>query len=171
MIYDKGFVQYIHAGQNRSYLEVAEDIGRQVGGRVVHYVPNGPNDDCFDARGNRQAPPPTAPNTDRGKLLWEVQANHTRTHVTAHRWTIEANFGREFGVKMTGIREEIPQQLLDSYGKPPTPHVPKIFAVNAVHHELNHQFAKPAEEKFLLPPGISYADIGRQMVARMELIN
>ena len=81
MIYDKGFVQYIHAGQNHAYLKVAEVIGRQVGARVVYYVPN---DDWFYARGNRRAPPTTPPNTDRGKLLREVQANHIRAQCTCN---------------------------------------------------------------------------------------
>ena len=72
---------------------------------------------------------------------------------------------------MTGSRGEIPQQLLEPCNTPPTPQVPKIYKINAVHHQIVADFATPAAEVYELPPNVSHADIGRQMLDRLELKN
>ena len=72
---------------------------------------------------------------------------------------------------MTGGRDEIPQQLMEPYGKQPTPQVSKIFIVNAAHHQFVYDFATPVSETYRLPPNVSPDDIGRQMVIRLELHN
>ena len=168
-LFDKGFKQYF--GNQVSFLDTLTAIEVGTGGRVKHFVPSDTNDDWYDRVGQSHPPPVTPPNLDRGALLWDVQANSTRAFCTAHRWTAEANFGRDFGCKMTGSRGEIPQQLLDPYGKQPTPQVPKIYVVNAVHHQLMADFATPVTEQYELPPTVSHADIGRQMLERLELPN
>ena len=168
-LFDKGFKQYF--GNNLSFLDALTAIEVGVGGRVKHFLPSDPNDDWFDRIGQSHPPPLTPPNMDRGKLLWEVQANSTRCFCTAHRWPVEANFGRDWGVEMTGSRGEIPQQLLEPCNTPPTPQVPKIYKINAVHHQIVADFATPAAEVYELPPNVSHADIGRQMLDRLELKN
>ena len=166
---DKGFKQYF--GIHQSFLDALTALEVRVGGRVKHFLPADPGDDWFDRIGQSHPPPITPPNLDRGKLLWEVQANSTRVFCTAHRWLAEANFARDWGCKMTGSRGEIPQQLLEPYGNPPTPQVPKIFVINAVHHQLVANFANPAAEVYELPVNVSHADIGRQMLDRLETVN
>ena len=168
-LFDKGFKQYF--GNLASFLDALTAIEVGVGGRVRHFLPADSGEDWFDRIGQSHPPPLTPPNMDRGRLLWEVQANCTRAFCTAHRWAVEACFGRDFGVKMTGIRGEIPQQLLDPCNHPPTPQVPKIFVVNAVTHQLNADNATPVAEVYELPPHVSHADIGRQMIERLELVN
>ena len=125
------------------------------GGRTRHLAPADSGDDWIDSLGQHHPPPISPPNVDGGKLLWEVQANSTRAYVTSHRWVAEANFARDWANKMTGGREEVPQQLLESYGKPPTPQVSKIYVVNSVHHQLVHDFAVPLAESYSLPPNVS----------------
>ena len=168
-LFDKGFKQYF--GNNQSFLDILTAMEVASGGRVRHFLPADSGDDWYDQIGQAHAAPPVPPNMDRGKLLWEKQANSTRAFCTAHRWAAEANFGRDWGCKMTGCRGEIPQQLLEVYGKQPTPQVPKIYVVNAVHHQLVADFATPAAETYLLPPNVSHADIGRLMIDRLELEN
>ena len=146
-------------------------IEANVNGRVRHVLPSDANDSWVDNRGFRHPVPQTPANIDRGKLLWDVQASSRRAFVTAHRWVAEANFGRDFGVKMIGSKEEVPQQLLEPFGKPPTPQVSKFFVLNAINHQLAYDFATPLTEKYSLPPNVSYADIGRQLAARVDLPN
>lgn len=114
-------------------LSAKEDA---VGGRSRHIVPADTRDNWLDQLGNSHPPPATPVNLPRGKLLWEVQANSTRTYVTSFRWTVEACFARDWGWAMTGSRGEIPQQLLGTYNKQPTPQAPKIFVRNAAHHQI-----------------------------------
>ena len=166
-LFDKGFKQYL--GNNPSFLDALTALEAGVGGRVRHFLPADSGDDWHDRLGQAH-PAPVTPIL-RGKLLWDVQANSTRIFCTAHRWVAEANFGRGWGWKMTGSREEIPQQLLEPYQKQPTPQVPKIYVINAVHHQLMYDFATPMTEAYELPPNVSHADIGRQMLARLECPN
>jgi hypothetical protein len=168
-LFDKGFKQYF--GNLLSFLDALTALEVGVGGRVRHFLPADSGDDWYDRIGQSHPPPVTPPNLDRGKLLWEVQANSTRAFCTAHRWVAEANFGRDWGCKMTGSRGEIPQQLLEPYNKRPTPQVPQIYVVNAVHHQLVADFATPVREVYELPQNVSHADIGRQMLERLELLN
>jgi len=169
-VFDKGFKHYI-GPNNQTFFDIVAGIQARTGGRVRFLVPLDLKDAWYDATGQQHPAPIRPPNVDEANLLWEVQANSTRTHVTAHRWVAEANFSRDWANKMTGGREEIPQQLLDSYGKPPTPQVPRIFVVNSVHQQIVHDFATPMSESYELPNGVTYADIGRLLVARIEMIN
>ena len=130
-IFDKGFKYYL-GGNMQTFFAILSVIEAAAGGRVRHCVPCDPNDPWLDQLGQAQPVPIAAPGTNRGNLLFDVQANSTRVYVTAHRWVAEANFGRDFGSKMTGSREEIPTQLLEPFGKEPTPQVSKIFVVNSI---------------------------------------
>ena len=118
-LFDKGFKQYV--GNPPSFLDILTGLEIATGGRVRHFLPSDAGDDWFDRHGQSLQLPPDPPNLHRGRLLWDVQANSTRTFVTSHRWVAEANFGRDWATKMTGSRGEIPQQLLEPYGKQPTP--------------------------------------------------
>ena len=53
------------------------------------------------------------------------------------------------------------------YSKQPTPQVPQLYVVNAVHHQLMMDFGTPVAKIFELPPNVSHADIGRQMLERL----
>ena len=48
--------------------------------------------------------------------------------------------------RLSGSMGEIPQQLLEPYGKQPTPQVPEIYVVNAVHHQLVADYGTPVHE-------------------------
>ena len=168
-LFDKGFKQYF--GNNLSFLDALTALEVGVGGRVRHFLPSDSGDDWHDRIGQSHPHPANPPNMDRGQLLFEVQANSSRVFCTAHRWVAEANFGRGWGCKMTGGRGEIPQQLLRPYAKQPTPQVPQIFVVNAVHHQLVADFATPLAEVYALPANVSHADIGRQMLDRLARPN
>ena len=168
-LFDKGFKQYF--GNQQSFLDSLTVLENGVGGRVRHFVPADSGDDWFDRHGQAHPPPVLPPNMVRGALLWDLQANSTRVFVTAHRWPAELNFGRDIGCQMSGIGGEIPQQLLEPYGQLPTPQVPKIFVINSVQHQLVSDFGTPVSEKYELPPFVSHADIGKQLLARLELRN
>ena len=167
-LFDKGFKRYI-GPNNVSFFHMLSTSEARLGGRVRHFHPADHGDGWYDRHGILH-PPPISP-LNVGNLLWEVQANCTRAHVTAHRWTAEANFARDWANKMTGGRDEIPQQLLEPYRKQPTPQVPKIFVVNAASHQLVHDFGTPVSEVYELPHNVTYADIGRQMAIRIDLMN
>ena len=166
---DKGYKQYF--GNQQSFLDILTGYENELGGRVGHHLPTDPSDPWVDQIGHAHPPPLTPPNIDRGNLLWEVQANSSRTMVTSLRWVAEANFMKDWAYIMTGGRGDIPQQLLDSYGKQPTPQVLKIFVVNAIQFQLMADFATPLSEVFELPPNVTYADIGRQMLERLDKPN
>ena len=169
-IYDKGFKRYL-GNNNVSFMDLLTNIETQTGGRVRHFFPSDMGDDWHDPDGQAHPPPPTPPNLDRGKLLFEVQANSTRAFCTSHRWVAEGSNLRDWQWKGTGTRAEIPQQLLQPYNEPPTPQVPQIFVVNSVHHQLMADFAKPVREVYELPPGVTHSDIGTQMLVRLPLPN
>ena len=144
---DKGFKQYF--GNQRSFLDELTTLEAGLGGRVRHFSPADAGDDWFDRVGVPH-PVPVTP-LERGKLLFDLQANSTRAFCTGHRWPVELSNGRDWGTcKMSGSRGEIPQQLLEPYGKPPTPQVPKIYVVNAVHHQLVADYGTPVHEVFPL---------------------
>ena len=46
---------------------------------------------------------------------------------TSHRGVIERSFSKDWATRILGGRSQIPAQYLESYGKPPTPNVPKIY--------------------------------------------
>ena len=52
--------------------------------------------------------------------------------------------------RLSGSRGEIPKQLLEPYGKHPTPQVPEIYVVNAVHHQLVADYGTPVHEVYPL---------------------
>ena len=166
---DKGYKQFF--GNLQSFLDILSAKEDAVGGRSRHIVPADTRDNWLDQLGNSHPPPATPVNLPRGKLLWEVQANSTRTYVTSFRWTVEACFARDWGWAMTGSRGEIPQQLLGTYNKQPTPQAPKIFVRNAAHHQIMSDFATPISEAYELPNNVTYEDIGKQMAERIELLN
>ena len=167
-LFDKGFKKYF--GNQPSFLDASTTLEAGLGGRVRHFTPADVGDVWYNRLGQAH-PPPVTP-LERGKLLWDLQANSTRAFTTAHRWVAEFNNGRDWGTcKMSGSRGEIPQQLLEPYGQQPTPQVPKIYVVNAVHHQLIADYGTPLSEVYELPPNVNHAGIGKQMLARLEVRN
>jgi hypothetical protein len=67
-------------------------------------------------------------------------------------------------------RSAIPQQFLKRYGRPPTPEVPKIFVLSAVHFALQDEFCTPFDEVENVG-GTSLATIYRGLLQRIEEIN
>ena len=64
--------------------------------------------------------------------------------------------------RLSGSREEIPQQLLEPYGKQPTPQVPEIYVVNAGHHQLVAGYGTPVHEVYPLLSNWDTEDAGSE---------
>ena len=90
---DKGFKQYF--GNQRSFLDELTTLEAGLGGRVRHFSPADAGDDWFDRVGVPH-PVPVTP-LERGKLLFDLQANSTRAFCTGHRWPVELSNGRDWG--------------------------------------------------------------------------
>ena len=113
--------------------------------------------------------PPGLP--PRGGALFDVQANTSRGYCTSWRYSVEHAFRRDFKWQLTASREESPQQYNLPWGRAPTPQVPTMYVIQAVVTALEHDYGTPNQERFVLPQGVSYADIGNMMAERQSLVN
>jgi hypothetical protein len=169
-VLDRGFKRYLGAG-GPSFFAFLDQVGIITGGRVRYYCPLDANDRYHDSLGQSFAPPQAPPGVVRGRLLYEVQANASRAFCTMHRSCVEGAFARDWAWSLTAARTAAPQQYLQVYGEQPTPQLPLLAVIQYVHSALMYETAKPRSEVFLLPPGVSHADIGRITVHRMPKIN
>lgn len=90
---------------------------------------------------------------------------------TSHRGCSERGFCIDWQWQILGGRYEIPRQYLENYGKEPTPKLPLIHVLIAVHFAIQDMFATPTNEVSDMPFGISLAAVYRGGNLRITLLN
>ena len=154
-----------------SFFFFLQTVVNITGGRVRFFVPLDNGEGYCDMFGNVFPVPIFPGGRNIGKLQFEVQANHTRVFCTMHRGVVEGAFARDHQWQLTVGRQAAEQQFMEPYGHAPCPQVPLLAVIQMVHAAIMYDFAKPRREVFALPPGVSYADVGRTSLVRMSTIN
>lgn len=93
------------------------------------------------------------------------QANTSR-FCTKTRHLIENSFAVLWAQKLSGLHHTIPQQLMGASRSQPTPQLPRICVWNHVINTVIRRNMKPFLPSYAIPPGMSYADVGRLTIQR-----
>ena len=114
-------------------------------------------------------PLPRVAHQNMGMRLVDVVANSSMV-CTSERGIIERSGARVYDMKFSGNKFPLPHQLTAASGSPPTPDLPSI-AVWLDVMAVFRRDATPYRMQYPLAPGVTYADHGRDLLARITREN
>ena len=130
----RGYKFFFGAGQNVvRFPDRMQAMNQQSGGQVIARFPCDLGDPWYDWQGVSHQAPVRPANLQHAQLMFEVQVNSARMFCTAHRGGVERSFAKDWAKQIMGSRYAIPHQYLESYGKPPTPNVSKMYVITMVN--------------------------------------
>ena len=130
------------------------------------FLPTNNSHPTLDGQLHASAP---VPNPQLGGRLTDMAANTSKV-CTSERRIVEMSIARVHDMKLSGNKFPVSQQLTRASGSPPTPDLPTIHVVQEVMAVLRRN-AKPYRLKYGLAPGVTYADHGRDLLARLTKEN
>ena len=131
------------------------------------FLPSNNSLPTLDAQLQPVAPVPVPPNL--GNRQMDTVANASKA-CTSTRHIVEQSFARVHDMKMSGNKFPLAHQLTQASGSPPTPDLPTVSVWLDVMAVLRRD-AKPYRLSYPLVPGVSYADHGRDLLARLTKEN
>ena len=143
----------------------------QAGLRIHLFTPIKPGDNIYDVNLNNLGRDPQQ--TGFNRRLTALEANTSRVLVTNARSVVELSYNSH--AQFRGIRkhEAIEYQLLEPLDDlcPYFASQPKWFMISMFCWSMINRYNRPFSQTFDLPPGYTYASLGRTMRCRIDKRN
>ena len=172
LLADKGFAKnYLNPNGNVTLRTLIGTRNNQAGHRIHLFTPIEPGDNVYDTNLVSIGPDPRA--TGFRRRLTAMEANTSRVLVTNARSVVELSYSSH--AQFRGIRkhEAIEYQLLEPLDDlcPYFGSQPKWWMISMFIWSMINRYNRPFSQTFDLPPGYSYASLGRTMRGRIDKRN
>ena len=171
---DKGFANnYLNPNGNTTLANLILNRNTNVGQRIYFFSPTKPGGDIMDRRLNNLGADPQHLQSGLNRRLTAREANTCRAIVTSSRAVVEQAYGAHSQFRNIRKHEQIEYQFLEPLGIlcPYYENMPKWWMLSMFIWEMINRYHRPFSQQYELPLGITYADIGRRMIERIEYRN
>ena len=171
---DTGFARYhLNPHANLTLATLIANRNNQVGQRIFFFTPTKPGGDIWDSNLNNLGPDPQHLQTMFTRRLTAREANVCRVLVTSSRSVVEQCYATHSQNRNIHKHEAIEYQLLEPIGVrcPYFSSHSKWWILSMFAYNLSNKYNRPFSQTYGLPPGYTYARIGRSMLHRIDMRN